>query len=154
MTEMTSAQIQQLLDSCPIGRLCMAAPDGRPYSIPLPFCWDRGALYLRVPLTGRKGQILSTNDQVCFEVDQFTPTLDDYASVLIEGRLVEVVDPAEKARIKQINDARYDRLRRGHRPGHGRATPLDALPLRKIAVTQLAGRAKEPRLAVAAPGGI
>ncbi|MGA2501174.1 MAG: pyridoxamine 5'-phosphate oxidase family protein [Tepidisphaeraceae bacterium] len=120
--------------------------------MPLPFCWLDGALYLRLPLTGRKGQILSQNDRVCFEVDRFSDTLDDYASVLIEGRLGSVADLAEKARVKLTNDAKYDRLRHGYRPGHGRRTELSELPLRKIAVERLSGRAKEPSLAHA--GGI
>ena len=43
---------------------------------------------------------------------------------------------------KAANDAKYDRLRHGYRPGHGRQTPLAQLPMRKIAVERLSGRAK------------
>jgi nitroimidazol reductase NimA-like FMN-containing flavoprotein (pyridoxamine 5'-phosphate oxidase superfamily) len=142
LDDMTRDQIDELLGDSHIGRLCMAGTDGRPYAIPIPFCWTGGALYLRLPLTGRKGQTLAANDLVCFEVDHFTPTLDEYASVLIEGQLVEVTDLAEKARVKRANDAKYDRLRNGHRPGHGRATPLSELPMRKILVSSVSGRAK------------
>lgn len=52
---MTPSQIDEQLAGVRIGRLCMATPDGEPYAIPMPFCWDRGALYLRIPMTGRKG---------------------------------------------------------------------------------------------------
>ena len=121
MLPMSPHEIETLLDQTLIGRLCMADRDGRPYTIPLPFAWLNDALYLRLPLTGRKGDILRHNDRVCFEVDSFTPTLDDYASVLIEGRLVAVEDAAEKAQVKAINEQKYNRLRAGHRPGHGRA---------------------------------
>lgn len=144
MLEMSQYEIEQLLNELRIGRLCMADRGGQPYSIPLPFCWTDGALYLRVGLSGRKGQVLSENDRVCFEVDTFSDTLDDYASVLIEGRLVEVEDLAEKARVKAVNEGKYQRLRRGYRPGHGRQTPLEQLPLRKIVVESLTGRKKEP----------
>lgn len=144
MIDMTTHEIAQLLADTMIGRLCMADSDGTPYAIPLPFCWAEGALYLRLPVTGRKGDVLSRNDRVCFEIDTFTATLDDYASVLVEGRLVEVTSIDEKQRIKPITDGKYDRLRAGHRPGHGRATPLSALPLRKILVTRLSGKRKEP----------
>ena len=89
--------------------------------------------------------LLTLNDQVCFGVDAYTDTLDDYASVLIEGRLTAVTDPREKARIRSINDAKYDRLRRGYRPGHGRSTALSELPLRKIVVERVSGRRKEPK---------
>ena len=144
MLNMTQEEIESFLDGALIGRLCMADTTGLPYAIPLPFCWSEGALYLRLPLTGRKGRVLSANDRVCFEVDDFTATLDDYASVLIEGQLVEVTDLAEKLRVKEINQAKYNRLRGGHRPGHGRQTPLTDLPMRKIRVEQLSGMKKTP----------
>jgi nitroimidazol reductase NimA-like FMN-containing flavoprotein (pyridoxamine 5'-phosphate oxidase superfamily) len=141
---MTCDEIDALLQDTRIGRLGMADRAGRPYVIPLPFCWMDGALYIRLPLTGRKGNILAENDRVCFEVDSFTDTLDDYASVLIEGRLVAVEDPDERARVRKHNDAKYARLRRGYRPGHGRSTPIGELPLRKIVVEALSGRRKSP----------
>jgi len=144
MIDMTPKEITQMLDDAMIGRLCMADADGTPYSIPLPFCWLDGALYLRLPLTGRKGEVLSRNNRVCFQVDAFTNSLDDYASALIEGCLVEVISLHEKETVKAANDAKYDRLRVGVRPGHGRSTPLSALPMRKIVVTQLSGKKKEP----------
>jgi nitroimidazol reductase NimA-like FMN-containing flavoprotein (pyridoxamine 5'-phosphate oxidase superfamily) len=122
----------------------MAHPDGRPYILPFPFCRANGAIYLRVALTGRKGEILSQNPQVCFEIDTFSDTLDQYASVLAEGRLVPVTDLDEKARVRALNTAKYKRLRKGHRPGHGRQTPLEALPLCKIAIERLSGRRNDP----------
>jgi hypothetical protein len=144
MIDMTPQEIGQMLADVMIGRLCMADTDATPYSIPLPFCWMDGALYLRLPLTGRKGRVLSRNDRVCFEVDRFTENLDDYASVLVEGRLVEVTSVDEKGAVKELNDEKYDRLRGGNRPGHGRSTPLSSLPMRKIVVTHLSGKKKEP----------
>jgi nitroimidazol reductase NimA-like FMN-containing flavoprotein (pyridoxamine 5'-phosphate oxidase superfamily) len=144
MIDMTREEIAQMFAESLIGRLCMADTDGTPYSIPLPFCWLDGALYLRLPLTGRKGEVLSRNNRVCFEVDAFKGGLEDYASALVEGRLVEVTSLEEKERVKSANDEKYDRLRGGHRPGHGRATPLASLPMRKIVVAQLTGKKKEP----------
>jgi nitroimidazol reductase NimA-like FMN-containing flavoprotein (pyridoxamine 5'-phosphate oxidase superfamily) len=143
MIDMTLEEIDAFLDEQRIGRLCMAGADGRPYSLPFPFYWSGGHLYLRVGMTGRKGDILRENERVCFEVDHITDTLDDYASVLIEGRLVVVDDLTEKARIKQCNDEKYSRLRGGYRPGPGRSTPLEQLPLRKIVVECVTGRRKE-----------
>jgi nitroimidazol reductase NimA-like FMN-containing flavoprotein (pyridoxamine 5'-phosphate oxidase superfamily) len=148
MIEMTPLEIDALLAEARIGRLCMADASGRPYAIPLPFYWDGRALYLRLPLTGRKGDILRQNDRVCFEVDAFTDTLDTYASIIIEGRLMPVEDVNEKQRIKLLNTAKYERLRQGHRPGHGRSKTISELPMRKIAVEQIAGRRKEPEMMV------
>lgn len=142
MFEMTRDEIHDLLDNELIGRLAMADRDGVPYAIPLPFCWDAGALYLRLPLTGRKGRILETNDRVCFEVDRCTTDLSDYASVLIEGRLTPVEDLEEKRRVKTVNEAKYRRLRGASRQGHGRSTPVGDLPYRKVIVAALSGRRK------------
>lgn len=150
MKDMTPHQIDQLLMGARIGRLCMAGEDGRPYVIPIPFCWSGGSIYLRLPLTGRKGRVLTENDRVCFEVDYFTDALDDYGSVLVEGTLVAVSDLAEKAHVRSINTEKYQRLRGGYRPGHGRQTPLEALPMRKILVQSLSGKINEPQPAVAA----
>src|SRR5690606_6872824 len=127
-----------------IGRLGMADGSGRPYVIPMPFCWWRGAIYLRVPMSGRKGEILGKNDRVCFEVDACAPRLEEYASVLVEGRLVEVGDVEEKRQAKAANGLKYERLRRGHRPGHGRSTPIEQLAMRKIVVESISGRRKDP----------
>lgn len=143
MEPMTSAEVDTMLEQTRIGRLCMADAQGRPYAIPLPFTWHSGALYLRLSPTGRKGEVLSQNSRVCFEIDSYTDTLDDYASVLIEGTLEEVTDIAEKASVRTRTQEKYLRLRQGHRPGHGRSTPLEALALRKIVVSQLSGRRKE-----------
>lgn len=142
MFEMTRDEIDRLLADEPIGRLAMAGRDGAPYAIPLPFCWEAGALYLRLPFSGRKGRILAENNRVCFEVDRFTPDLSDYASVLIEGPLAPVEDLDEKQRVKVANDAKYRRLRGASRKGHGRSTPVEDLPLRKILVVALSGRRK------------
>ena len=143
MQEMMLHEIDQMLSDSLIGRLCMADAAGRPYSVPLPFCWADGSIYLRIPLAGRKGAVLAENDQVCFEVDHFTDTLDEYSSVLVEGRLIGVDDVDEKARVKMLNDGKYHRLRRGYRPGHGRVTPLANLPMRKIVIDCISGRKKD-----------
>jgi nitroimidazol reductase NimA-like FMN-containing flavoprotein (pyridoxamine 5'-phosphate oxidase superfamily) len=140
MIDMTFDEIDSLLEESHIGRLCMVDASGRPYTIPFPFCWAEGTIYVRLPLTGRKGQILERNDWVCFEVDRYTATFDQYASVLIEGQLIAVADPAEKIRVKEMNDRKYTRLRGGYRPGHGRAYARADLPLRKIQVERLSGR--------------
>jgi nitroimidazol reductase NimA-like FMN-containing flavoprotein (pyridoxamine 5'-phosphate oxidase superfamily) len=144
MIELSNDQISDLLDNTLIGRLCMAGSDGRPYLLPFPFCWADGSIYLRVAMTGRKGEILSQNPHVCFEIDTFTDTLDQYASVLAEGRIEPVTNLDEKARIRSLNTDKYQRLRKGHRPGHGRQTPLEALPLCKIVIERLSGRKNDP----------
>ena len=146
MIEMPADEIDDFLAQSRIGRLGMADRAGHPYIIPLPFCFTDRALYVRLPHTGRKGQVLQENDQVCFEVDWHTDTLDDYVSVLVEGRLVAVTDLEEKVRVKTHNEAKYERLRHGYRPGHGRQKSLRELPLQKIVITAISGRRKDPCL--------
>jgi len=143
--------IERMLQDTLIGRLAMADAAGRPYVIPLPFCWLKGAVYLRLPMTGRKAAVLAQNPKVCFEADWVGANLCDYASVLVEGRIVPVLDLEEKAAVKAANDCKYHRLRNGQRPGHGRQTPLATLPIRKIEVEALSGRRKER--AISGPRG-
>ena len=145
MTEMTEEQVDRPMNDARIGRLCMADGEGRPYVIPLPFCWDEGAVYVRVALTGRKGEVLRENNRVCFEVDYFSESMEEYGSVLVEGRLVPVEDVDEKVRVKALNTSKYIRLRKGYRPGHGRSTPVEALPVQKILVEAVSGRMNDPR---------
>ena len=92
--------------------------------------------------------ILVQNYRVCFEVDSFSEMMDQYASVLIEGRLAEVTDLRERRQVKALNEKKYLRLRNGYRPGHGRVTPIEALPMQKIIVEQVSGRMKEREQAV------
>ncbi|MCZ7646153.1 MAG: pyridoxamine 5'-phosphate oxidase family protein [Planctomycetota bacterium] len=143
MEEMTRAEIEALLQHEPLGRLAMAAGDGTPYVIPMPFCWLDEALYLRLPMKGRKGRVLAENDRVCFEVDWSLPDLSNYASILVEGRLVSVHDLAEKRCVQLANERKYCGLRGAARKGHGRKTPLEQLPLSKIVIASLSGRKKE-----------
>ncbi|HEY3323408.1 MAG TPA: pyridoxamine 5'-phosphate oxidase family protein [Planctomycetota bacterium] len=152
MIEMSAAEINGLLNAAHVGRIAMATPGGEPYVIPMPFCWHDGAIYLRLPDRGRKAAILRENDRVCFEADTYADDLSDYASVLIEGRLVPVSDLSEKARVKKANDEKYLRLRRGFRPGHQRPVSLSELPLQKILISELSGRKKEPRATAVVSG--
>ncbi len=153
MVVMEKVEMEALLSGALIGRLGMADGGGKPYVIPMPFCWYDEAIYLRLPMTGRKAAVLLQNNRVCFEVDWFDETLRDYGSVLVEGRLAMVEDLCEKAAVKAINDEKYTRLRKGIRPGHGRSTPLEALPMCKILSQAISGRRKEsPQPAAVAMG--
>src|SRR5262245_29036002 len=102
MVDMSIVEVDRLLTEALIGRLAMADRDGRPYVIPLPFCWYGGALYVRLARSGRKGAVLEQNDRVCFEVDRFDAQLSDYASVLVEGTLFDVTNREEKSTVKTI----------------------------------------------------
>jgi nitroimidazol reductase NimA-like FMN-containing flavoprotein (pyridoxamine 5'-phosphate oxidase superfamily) len=140
MTEMSAQEIDDLMSEGRIGRLAMASSDGYPYLIPMPFCWVEGTIYLRLSPTGRKGALLKQNNRVCFEIDACSDDMSDYASILIEGRLEPVDNLGEKARVREETARKYERLRRGYRPGHGRKTSLEQLPLCRIKDGLITGR--------------
>lgn len=137
---MPASEIESFLQNQLLGRLAMAGSDGRPYVIPMPFCFLNGSVYLRLPMTGRKGSILKMNPQVCFEVDACSPQMDDYASVIIDGILMPVTDPDEKQLARNATTEKYLRLRGNYRPGHKRQTALEDLPTVRIRPTCVSGR--------------
>lgn len=146
MIAMSSSEIESLLANSLIGRLGLADIHGQPYMLPFPFCWRQGAIYLRLATTGRKGEILKTNTRVCFEVDWCAEQMNDYASIIIEGRLEPVTDLTEKKAARTANEAKYRRLRPHHRPGHGRSTSLEELAMHKIVASVVSGRRMEPHM--------
>ncbi len=137
---MSRLEIQTFLQNQLLGRLAMATSDGRPYVIPMPFCYINDSIYIRLPMTGRKGAILAENQHVCFEVDYCSPAMDDYASVIIDGVIKPVTDLVEKQRVRDATTEKYTRLRGQYRPGHGRQTPLEDLPTVRIIHASISGR--------------
>ncbi len=140
MVDMSRLEIQTFLQNQLLGHLGMATPDGRPYVIPMPFCYLNDCIYIRLPKTGRKGAIIAENQHVCFEVDYCSPQMDDYASVIIDGVIKPVTDLAEKGSVRDATTEKYMRLRGQYRPGHKRQTPLEDLPTMRISPASIAGR--------------
>jgi len=137
---MSLTEIQRFLQNQLLGRLAMATPDGVPYVIPMPFCYLNDCIYLRLPITGRKGSIITANNRVCFEVDTCSPRMDYYASVIVDGVIAPVTSVVEKATAREATTDKYRRLRDQYRPGHGRQTSLEDLPTMRIAISCLSGR--------------
>ena len=140
MIPLSLEDTRKLLTTSLIGHIAFS--DGlRPYVIPMPFLYLDKAIYLRLPDTGRKHRCFSTNDRVCFELTQMEPDLSDYRSVVIDGRLVPVLDEAEITRFRAASEEKYARLRGTARTGHGRALlPPEKLGLKKILVDGLGAR--------------
>ena len=142
MIDMTAQEIALLLQNARVGRLGMAAPDGRPYTIPLRFVWLNGCLYVRLAHYGRKADILEANNRVCFESDAFTDDFSQYASVLAEGTVVDVTDPVEKEEALFRYHEKYSRLCGIGLPP--RPVTISGVALRKLIVQSLTGRKREP----------
>ena len=103
------ADILSILDKCTVGHMAMVDPEGRPYVLPMNFCWeDRGdvvCIYLHCAKEGRKLDVLRNDPHVCFEVDCGHELVEaknacaysfKYESVLGYGKAVTVEDVDEK----------------------------------------------------------
>lgn len=60
--------IQELLSTAEVCRLAMV-DDGEPYIVPLNYGFRDNALYIHSAAAGRKLDILTRNNRVCFEVE-------------------------------------------------------------------------------------
>ena len=142
MIDMTAQESVALLENARVGRLGMAAPDGRPYAIPLRFIWLNDTAYMRIAHYGRKADILEVNSRVCFEADACTEDFSHYASVLVEGSVVDVTDPVEKEEALFRYHVKYARL-----CGLGvppRPVTTNGVALRKLVVAAITGRKRDP----------
>lgn len=99
------AQIDHFLAVAKTGHLGMT--NGiEPYIIPLNFCWWQGNLYFHGADSGRKIEMISANNRVCFSVCEEYGTVADpvpahvdtaYMSVFLSG-IIERVKEAEEMR--------------------------------------------------------
>ena len=142
MLDMTREESVALLTDARVGRLSMVGSDGRPYLIPVRFLWRDGTVYMRLAHYGRKAEALEKNPHVCFEADAYSQDFSDYASVLVEGAVVDVTDPAEKEEALFRFHEKYGRLCGTGVPP--RPVTISGVALRKLVPVSLSGRKKEP----------
>ena len=100
------ARIDQIIRQSQICHLA-CSQEGSPYVVPISFGYDGQAVYLHTAKRGRKIAILEKNPQVCLafvaraelvtDPERACQWSFDYASVVAEGIIREVIDPAEKA---------------------------------------------------------
>ncbi|WP_028594275.1 pyridoxamine 5'-phosphate oxidase family protein [Paenibacillus assamensis] len=99
-----SDKIKAFLSKARIGHLGMV--DGQlPYVVPLNFVWANEKLYFHGATGGRRNQVMSRNEEVCFTVCEEYGTITDpvpaktdtaYMSVMIFGK-AEPVDELDEA---------------------------------------------------------
>jgi nitroimidazol reductase NimA-like FMN-containing flavoprotein (pyridoxamine 5'-phosphate oxidase superfamily) len=142
MIDMTRQESEAVLTEARVGRLSMVGSDGQPYVIPLRFLWLGDTVYMRLAHYGRKAEALERNANVCFETDVFTPDFSEYASVLIEGKVVDVTDLTEKEEALFRFHEKYARLCGTGVPP--RPVTTTGVALRKLVMTTISGRRKEP----------
>ncbi len=72
-------QISKVIKKCQVCRLGLAQ-DNVPYIIPLSFGYDGSTIYFHTAKKGRKIEILSVNNKVCFEFEAGVEIVEDIAN--------------------------------------------------------------------------
>ncbi len=100
-----NVEIEELLTNALVGRLgtCL---DNIPYITPVNFVYDKDKIYFHSAWEGRKISNITSNPQVCFEIDEIISIIPgrrmpcgsttEYKSVIIFGDIRAVVDIDEK----------------------------------------------------------
>ncbi len=81
--------------------ICTTRPDGRPHSIPVWGMWIDGAVYFGTARSTRKARNLAHNSAVSVHLESG----DDV--VILEGRAVEVSDPAAFKKLDAASKDKY-----------------------------------------------
>ena len=108
-------EIESIIRKSMVCRLGLA-DDGAPYVVPLCFGYDNGALFFHSAKEGRKIEILTKNNQVCFEFD-IDPEVKSgktacawgmkYRSVIGFGKAVFIEDPEERRKALDVIMRQY-----------------------------------------------
>ncbi|MFD0750290.1 pyridoxamine 5'-phosphate oxidase family protein [Mucilaginibacter calamicampi] len=96
--ELNNQQIEHLLKQQVTGRIACHA-NSITYIVPVNYVYDGTYIYSHSS-PGRKIEIMRTNPQVCFEVDDIQ-NIFKWQSAIVWGTFEEVTDISEKQRIMQ-----------------------------------------------------
>lgn len=114
--QLTTEQINSLLDSAHVGHLGTQGESGFPYITPVHFVHINGHVYFHGLSAGQKLKNLRANSRVCFEVtgahsylqaDVPCNTNTAYQSVIITGHAAELKDADAKAAVLDAIVAKY-----------------------------------------------
>jgi uncharacterized protein len=150
---MSRSEIEEFLAWERTGRLGCVAPEGKPYVVPLSFVYEAGAVYYHwFSDEGRKVRNVTACPQVCFEADWASRDHLRYRSVIADGRIAELTDVPEKARILDLLADRFPEYATG--AGHseevrgiidtGRAAMAEAVRIFRIGIESMTGKKKGP----------
>jgi uncharacterized protein len=116
--ELTELQIDDLLNSLPVGRIGCHA-DGVTYIVPVNFVYDGSSIFAH-SANGMKIAMMRKNPEVCFQADAIED-LNNWESVVCWGKFEEIIDMDEKVRMMQkIIDRVMPLMRVGSaQPSHG-----------------------------------
>ena len=116
MKELTKEEAEKLLHTVGDGVLALSNDD-TPYCIPFGFVCINGTIYLSMFPKGRKWDIFKKNRKVCFNVFGWNEDHSEWASVVVDGEMVEVRDLKEiesvvKANIEKVGLDPVDYLKK------------------------------------------
>ncbi len=113
--KISAFEIEAVLNGAPVGNLALAREE-RPYVIPLNYLYSEGEIFFHCNPRGRKIDYIRVNPRACFQVAEVgglirgdSPCSHNYRyrSVIVEGVIEEVRDPAAKESILRKLTARY-----------------------------------------------
>jgi len=140
--------ILSILDKCDVIRLGLCA-DNKPYIVPMNFAYETIGeavyIYLHCANTGKKIDMITQNNNVCFEADCSYKTVKgeqacdwsaEYESVIGEGCIATVIDENQKVSALNILMERYGfEGEPKYEPHH-----LSTVTVLKISVTAITGK--------------
>ena len=106
MKDLTKEEIDHLLKTVGDGVLALSSGDV-PYCIPFGFVYLKGMIYLSLFPKGRKWEIFTKNNRVCFNVFSWNDDHSEWYSVVVDGTIIQVRDLKEielvvKANIEKV----------------------------------------------------
>lgn len=137
-------QISQVIKKCQVCRLALSQND-IPYIIPVSFGYDGKTLYFHSANDGQKVDILSINNNVCFEFESGVEIIVDetkpcnwsfsFQSVIGFGKAEELLSPEDKIKGLQHIMAQYSEKEWGFE-----TLPLNGLRVYEIKIESITGK--------------
>jgi hypothetical protein len=110
LPDMTHEEMDGLLHSQVLSRVTFNDKP-YPYTIPVEYYYLGDVMYFHLTSHGKKMDLWRKDPNVTVEVDWHNHDLSDYKSVILKGKLVEVVDADEKNIVRvAMADAVKDKL--------------------------------------------
>jgi uncharacterized protein len=114
-SRLSEAEIDAILKGGQVGYLALAKEE-QPYLVPLNFLFESGSIYFHCAPEGRKIDYIRANPKACFQTGETGGLISGdnpcshnyrYRSVIVEGRVEEVVGSVEKEKILRLITAKY-----------------------------------------------
>ena len=141
-------EISEIIRKCQVCRLALSQDD-KPYIVPVSFGYDGSSLYFHSARAGKKIDILSVNNNVCFEFESEVTLLHDetspcnwsfaFKSVIGFGKAEKLSTAEDKMRglnhiVRQYSDRTWD----------FKNISLSGLSVWKITIESMTGKQSPP----------